>query len=616
MEHISGMHLPGCGEGGPCEEAMNSVWGTVPFVGWPVSFLGLAYFMGMLAAWISAHGSLPAAFRSLVRLGILASLFFCIIMFVEFLSCPYCIVLHMGNFAFWITMEFSKARTGRAGLTFAIFGIVWAVTSAAAGIWDWQARTAVVEKAEQERSASVQEMVERSHQPPEREEKAVSKTMDGITAEAPLPVYEGAVTTQASQEQVAGPPFTGRYRYGPEEASIRIVMITDYQCRDCRRLEKEAFEVLEGHDSLSLSIKHFPFSPDCNPHVTRNLHPNACWAARAAEAAGILWGDEGFFKMHVWLFERGGVFRTARELEEGIRNIGYDPQGFESVMKRDEVLERIRRDVREAYDLGLHFTPMIFINGVELKGWHTPGALKRTVAELTAQNLPARTAVNDRPPPGLQKYIEDWQDEPVRELPPDTHARILGPREARIQIVLWGDYEEAGTVRADRIIRDFVTGREDANYAFRHFPFNSDCNPHVPDKRHPLACQASRAAEAAGRMAGNDGYWRMHGLLMKKSHAARRQAFEQVLRTAARDMDLDADTLIAGMDRSEVEDAIAEDIAAGKKLPRLRWGASPGLHGIPAIFINGKYVPRWRLQGDAILDHILAAAVTDGDVHL
>ena len=38
--------------------------------------------------------------------------------------------------------------------------------------------------------------------------------------------------------------FTGRYRLGPESSPIRIVMLTDYQCVDCQRVEGEIEEIV------------------------------------------------------------------------------------------------------------------------------------------------------------------------------------------------------------------------------------------------------------------------------------------------------------------------------------------------------------------------------------
>ncbi len=49
------LHLftpPGCGAGSPCLRAAQSVFGTVPVLGWPTSFVGMAYFTSL--------GALPA----------------------------------------------------------------------------------------------------------------------------------------------------------------------------------------------------------------------------------------------------------------------------------------------------------------------------------------------------------------------------------------------------------------------------------------------------------------------------------------------------------------------------------------------------------------------------
>ncbi|MBL8990887.1 MAG: hypothetical protein JNJ48_04825, partial [Phycisphaerae bacterium] len=56
LEALGALSLPGCGQGSPCARAAASAWGSVPGLGWPVSFLGLAYFAGALAAWAMAGG--------------------------------------------------------------------------------------------------------------------------------------------------------------------------------------------------------------------------------------------------------------------------------------------------------------------------------------------------------------------------------------------------------------------------------------------------------------------------------------------------------------------------------------------------------------------------------
>jgi protein-disulfide isomerase len=247
---------------------------------------------------------------------------------------------------------------------------------------------------------------------------------------------------------------------------------------------------------------------------------------------------------------------------------------------------------------------MILINGVELKGWTAPNALIRTVEEVAATDPPARSAAFDRPPLAFEKYVADWREQPQLSLPPDKQAWVLGPEDAGVEIVMWGDYQESGTTEADAIIRALVAGRSDVQYRYRQYPFNSDCNPNIETRRHPQACRAALAAEAAGHLAGNDGYWEMHVWLMEN-----RQRFSDgALRTAATELGFDANALFAAMEQDDLQANILDDIRAGKRLPRLRHGMPRGIYGVPTIFVNSRYVPRWQLADKPVLRDILVEA--------
>ena len=93
--------------------------------------------------------------------------------------------------------------------------------------------------------------------------------------------------------------FEGRYRRGPEVAPVRIVLFTDYQCPDCDQLDQLLEGLIEGRPDVAVSVKHFPFSKACNPNVPRELHPNACWAARAAVEEGKQRWLVGVWAMHL-----------------------------------------------------------------------------------------------------------------------------------------------------------------------------------------------------------------------------------------------------------------------------------------------------------------------------
>ncbi len=641
LDHLGGLSLPGCGEGSACAEAANSIWGKVPITGdfaWPVSFLGFAYFLGALVAWIASARGVTPLFRNVARLGALISLGFVIVIVVGGYHCSYCLAGHAGNFAFWVVMELSRRSRGTSLRPLGALVLVFIVSSAALGAAKVRTQQRVEADQERQREESTAEIIaatermaaaaqeRKDNAPSTRDDSAPSKpappsTQAAAATDPTEPAQPPTVTATAPADEQETPErpwtggFRGRYVYGAEEAPVRLVMITDYQCTDCNRIEVEVREMLNQRDDVSLSIKHFPMCSDCNPRFEgkRNMHRNACWAARAAEAAGILGGNDAFWDMHFWLFDHHGNF-TREDLDEGLLELGYDPAEFKRVMIGDESLELVQSDIQEAIWLGLHYTPMVFINGVELKGVFARNAVPRTVAAVGAENPPPMNHDYDQPPPAADKYVGDWSvaTNRPRRLPADTHPWATGASgDVKVDIVMWSDYQEPHTATADGIIRQWMADHPDSRYSFRHFPFNPNCNPVLSESasaKHPMACRASQAAEAAGRLGGLDGYWKMHAWLMEHQS----EVGDETLRQAAVDFGFDADAFVAAMDDPASTDAITEDVNAAKPNPKSK---SSLLYrgGIPTIYVNGKVIPRWRLEGENILERIFDKAYEDAN---
>jgi protein-disulfide isomerase len=154
----------------------------------------------------------------------------------------------------------------------------------------------------------------------------------------------------------------GRYNLGPETAAVHVVAVSDYQCPSCRTIDEQLRSMIVGRKDVSVSARHFPFCTDCNEHIDKTRHPNACRAALAAEAAGIVGGADAFWQMHNWLFERRGEF-TDSELGQFVQNLGLDGASFLEEIQDEKTRDLIRSDAAAADAAGLRFTPMIFING-------------------------------------------------------------------------------------------------------------------------------------------------------------------------------------------------------------------------------------------------------------
>ena len=174
--------LPGCGPGSSCDTVTSGPWGTIPLIEWPVSFLGLAWFIGMLWGWLKSSGN-SRNLLWLARIGVIASVGFIFLMGGLGTYCKWCILAHVSNIVFWGVAELvRRPRDSRSGCTSATYPFAKAFVST----------TVVLVVALQ-----------------------FVPTLGKVVDDSTLPLLDA------------------RHRIGPENAPIQIVMFTDYQCPDC-----------------------------------------------------------------------------------------------------------------------------------------------------------------------------------------------------------------------------------------------------------------------------------------------------------------------------------------------------------------------------------------------
>lgn len=292
LEHLGGLELPGCGPGSACAQAAASRWGSV--AGWPSSFLGTAYFASVLVLWLALgyRRELPAVLPWIARAGGLGSLLFLAVIAMEGHHCLYCLTIHAANLLFVGLVEFSRhvpqPLRVRPLVTPGFTAVaVFALVSAGLGWWESTVEDAVAD----------------------REEEQLQGSLERILAKVQFDTERAESTGEAAA-------FTGRYRQGPPRAQVRFVVLSDYQCPDCAKAEEQIRHVMQGRDDISLSAKHYPLCHECNRFIKyKKFHEHACRAARAAEAAGIVGGEQAFWAMHGWLNARlvvraaGGIHR-------------------------------------------------------------------------------------------------------------------------------------------------------------------------------------------------------------------------------------------------------------------------------------------------------------------
>ncbi len=579
--------LPGCGVESSCEALSASRWGSL--FGVSTAHLGAAWFAGMLALWfltrnIRGENRVAAvAFRWLVRFGFAMSVFFVAIILIEQKLCPWCIVVHSANALFWAVTEFGGVPDRGAGERPAWFrpvfasGLIGVLSLAGLVSAENMRRSALEAEARFTLEASVDRIVARSLKP-------------------------SASVPPGAREK----PITGRYRKGSEQAELRLVVFTGYQCKECQKMEPVIEEYFETAPEGTISVihKHFPLSNLCNPNIPSVFHENACNAAYAAEAAGVLGGKEGFLRMHQWLMERAGAF-TADELRAALPTLGFaDVALFEKTMRDPKVRATVRAEIEEGVDLGLNSTPIVYINGELLVGARSENLMGALESIRAAGDLPVTGAQFDRPLQGMEKLVREWRDGEVAPFPHESDpARFtMGPEDAEHRVVVTLSYQSPTMPELDETVRDLVESRDDIHVELRHFPFSKKHNPRfaqLDEERYPQDWDLALAVEAVTQLGGEDAFWKIHSWLLEQSLPL--SDVETVVGSFVREtLGLDEGDFRNRMSSSSVEEAIRRDMA---------FVATAGDQARAAgVYLNGRRAPTWRPPGKPLWEAMLKTA--------
>jgi protein-disulfide isomerase len=161
---------------------------------------------------------------------------------------------------------------------------------------------------------------------------------------------EEAFHARFDPKKVSSIPTDGSPEKGAPDAVVTIVEWADFECSACRvayPILDELVKRFEGQ--VRLVFKNYPLP----------IHPHGELASRAAIAAQ----NQGkFWEMHHVLFENQERLEQA-DLEKYAKQVGLDAPKFRVDFTAKETTARIEKDKKQADELGLDGTPMIFING-------------------------------------------------------------------------------------------------------------------------------------------------------------------------------------------------------------------------------------------------------------
>ncbi len=147
---------------------------------------------------------------------------------------------------------------------------------------------------------------------------------------------------------------------GSSSASAELVVFSDAFCPHCRSFWFQVGSALGRYgEDLRVVYKHFPLESSCNAGTPATMHPGACAAASALEAARR---QDAFWAFHERL-GGPGLRGRADPFAFAAAELGLDVEIFLADAGSEHVRSRVGNDVRTGNRLGVTATPAVFLNG-------------------------------------------------------------------------------------------------------------------------------------------------------------------------------------------------------------------------------------------------------------
>jgi protein-disulfide isomerase len=145
-------------------------------------------------------------------------------------------------------------------------------------------------------------------------------------------------------------------RLGTDSAPVTITVFSDFQCPFCRRTDAELSNLRRNMPTrISVVYRNYPLS----------FHAYAGTAAIAAICAGF---QGAFDAYRAELFSRQDSLASFNWHDAAARTGVADVAAFDACMVSDKAHRVLHSDSAAAIKLGVHATPTMLINNVELIG--------------------------------------------------------------------------------------------------------------------------------------------------------------------------------------------------------------------------------------------------------
>jgi protein-disulfide isomerase len=141
--------------------------------------------------------------------------------------------------------------------------------------------------------------------------------------------------------------------FGPENASVKIVEFSDFQCPFCSKAADVVHQIKEKYgDKVRFVFRQFPLPMHGQAHV-------AAEAALAADAQGKFW------EYHDLLFKNQQALDRAG-LENHAKTAGLNLAQFKKALDDKKLAEQVDADMKLGEKVQVQGTPTMFVNGARV----------------------------------------------------------------------------------------------------------------------------------------------------------------------------------------------------------------------------------------------------------
>jgi protein-disulfide isomerase len=164
-------------------------------------------------------------------------------------------------------------------------------------------------------------------------------------------------TDTLQQLPSSGPSF------GPENAKVKIVVFSDFQCPYCREFARTLRQNIPQKFPRDVRVIFEDFPID-------SLHP---WARAAAEASHCLTDSKPdlFWVYHDWIFQHQGEINVGNVRDKVVgfaQEHNIDSSKFATCLDTHATKAEVEASVQKGRELGIEKTPTFYLNGREIPG--------------------------------------------------------------------------------------------------------------------------------------------------------------------------------------------------------------------------------------------------------